>query len=114
METSFQNTYVLFFVMQLVQGGELRGLLNSQLELQKKGLTEETVRFYAVQIIDAVMNMHERGYVHRDLKLENVLVDKNGYLVIIDFGVSKRLDSELCMETLVGTKGYMAPELTSN
>ena len=45
------------------------------------------------------------------MKLENVLVDNNGYLVIIDFGVSKSLDEELNTDTVVGTKEYMAPEI---
>ena len=56
--------------MQLVQGGELRKLLN-----EKKNFSEDMVKFYAVQMIDAIMDLHKRGYVHRDLKLENVLVD---------------------------------------
>jgi serine/threonine protein kinase len=68
------------------------------------------VKFYAIQIIDAVMDLHERNYVHRDLKLENILVDQKGYLKIIDFGVSKRLGTDLCTVTVVGTIGNMAPE----
>jgi len=58
------------------------------------------------------MDLHRRDYCHRDLKLENVLVNQNGYLVVIDFGVSKRLSSEteLNTNTVVGTQGYMAPE----
>ena len=47
------------------------------------------MKFYAVQMIDAIMNLHKRDIVHRDLKLENVLIDERGYLKIIDFGVSK-------------------------
>ena len=59
---------------------------------EKERFSEEVVKFYAVQIIDAVMSLHARNVVHRDLKLENVLVDENGYLVIIDYGISKKLD----------------------
>ena len=78
--------------------------------MEQKKFSEEMVRIYAVQIIDAIMDMHKREYVHRDLKLENILVNEKGYLVIIDFGVSKRIGAELTTETVVGTKGYMAPE----
>jgi serine/threonine protein kinase len=75
MEYWFQNAHILFFVMKLVQGGELRDLL-----IEKKTFPEEIVKFYAVQIIDAVKNLHDRDIVHRDLKLENILIDENGYL----------------------------------
>lgn len=56
--------------------------------------------------------MHAKNIVHRDLKLENILVDERGYLTIIDFGISKRLDNkELNTETVCGTPLNMAPEL---
>ena len=45
------------------------------------------------------------------MKLENVLLDKNGYLKIIDFGISKKLEQDLDTATFCGTKEYMAPEI---
>ena len=108
MKQSFQNSSILFFVMQIVQGGELKQLLD-----EKKMFPENIVKFYAVQLIDAVMDLHKRNLVHRDLKLENVLINQHGYLVIIDFGVSKKLEDNLKTGTMCGTLGNMAPELFS-
>ena len=53
MEYSFQNEFILFFVMELIQGGELRKHLKKQ-----KRFEESVVKFYAVQIIDAVSFLH--------------------------------------------------------
>mgnify|MGYP002370650934 CR=1 FL=1 len=56
--------------------------------------------------------MHSKGVVHRDIKLENVLVDKEGNLKICDFGVAKKLNfqSEIMYE-ICGTPQYIAPEI---
>ena len=86
MDASFQNQTILFFVMPLIKGGELMSLLN-----QKKFFEEDIVKFYAVQIIDAIGYLHSLDIIHRDLKPENILVNENGYLVLIDFGISCKL-----------------------
>ena len=58
--------------------------------------------------------MHNKGIVHRDLKLENILVSENGYLKVIDFGISKELENDdLVTDTVCGTAEYMAPEILS-
>lgn len=51
------------------------------------------------------------GIVHRDLKLENVLINENGYISLIDFGVAKRLKFGDTAETVIGTPMYMPPEM---
>ena len=55
--------------------------------------------------------MHLKNVLHRDLKLDNILFDKNGYITIIDFGISRRLRFEEDAQTYAGTKGYQAPEM---
>jgi serine/threonine protein kinase len=54
-------------------------------------LSEDVVKFYAAQIALAVGYLHSKGIMHRDLKLENILVDETGYLKIIDYGLAKTL-----------------------
>jgi serine/threonine protein kinase len=55
--------------------------------------------------------LHKKGIIHRDLKLENILVDMDGYLKIIDFGLAKMLDGGGMSKTYCGTPEYLAPEM---
>ncbi len=52
------------------------------------------MRFYGAQIVLAVGELHKNGIMHRDLKLENILVDENGYLKIIDYGLAKIINGD--------------------
>ena len=56
--------------MELIQGGDLKSILST-----KSRLSEKIVKFYAVQMIDAIMYLHDKKIVHRDMKLENILVN---------------------------------------
>ena len=73
--------------MPYIRGRELYILLK-----QKKHFDESTVKFYSAQVAIAIAYLHENGITHRDLKLENILVDERGYLKIIDYGLSKIMD----------------------
>lgn len=86
MDYLFQSATRLYFVMPFIKGGELYKVFKS-----RKRFAEDVVRFYAAQIALAVGYLHSKGIMHRDLKLENVLVDENGYLKIIDYGLAKTL-----------------------
>jgi serine/threonine protein kinase len=72
--------------MPFIRGGELYKIF-----LKEKRLTEPVVKFYAAQIIVAVGELHKKGIMHRDLKLENIMVDEKGYIKIIDYGLAKIL-----------------------
>lgn len=85
----FQMETKLFFLTKFYQGGDLLFLVMKQPE---KVLNEKMVRFYASQIILTLEYLHSRKIVYRDLKLENILIDKDGYIKLIDFGLSKKLE----------------------
>lgn len=69
-------------------------------------------REYLRQIFEGVAYIHSRGFIHRDLKLENVLIDANNKVKICDFGLSIRHDDErLENKSMCGTLNYMAPEV---
>ena len=87
MEYLFQNDLRLYFVMPFVRGGELYKIYQAQ-----KRFEEPQVKFYAAQMIMAIGYLHSKGIVHRDLKLENILVDQTGYIKIIDYGLAKMLN----------------------
>ena len=59
----------------------------------------------------AVGYLHTKGIMHRDLKLENILVDEDGYLKIIDYGLAKTLQESAVSKTFCGTPEYLAPEI---
>lgn len=71
---------------------------------------EDVGRFFALQLLDGIEYMHARRVVHRDLKLENILVDDQLNLKIADFGFAsyKNID---CLKSYRGTMTYMAPEI---
>lgn len=64
-------------------------------------------------MILALGKLHSQGIMHRDLKLENVLVDERGYLKLIDYGLAKTVSSNSLAFTMCGTAEYMAPEVVS-
>lgn len=98
----------IFFVMEYLKGGELFG------KVAKGRFSEDLGRKYFQQLISAVSYCHHRGVYHRDLKLENMLLDENGDLKVSDFGLSAVKDqvrADGLLHTLCGTPAYVAPEI---
>ena len=62
-------------------------------------------------MIIGIGHLHNRGIVHRDLKLENVMIGSNGYIKIIDFGLARLLVNDELAQTHCGTAEYFAPEV---
>ena len=71
------------------------------------------VKFYTAQIVLAIGELHAKGIAHRDLKLENIMVDEKGYIKIIDYGLAKILSENELATSYCGTPEYLAPEMVS-
>jgi len=95
--------------MPFVQGGELYKIFQKE-----KRFPEEVVRFYVAQIVMALGYLHSKGIAHRDLKLENVLIDQDGYVKIIDYGLAKIIKEDDLAMSFCGTPEYLAPEMVTH
>lgn len=102
----FQDSRRIFFVLDYCPGGELFGLLQ-----RFHRLPEQYARFYIAQLVLALESLHERDILYRDLKPENVLLDEEGNLKLVDFGLSKMDVKGDTAKTICGTPEYLAPEL---
>jgi serine/threonine protein kinase len=107
LHSCFQNKNYIFFVMEYMSGGDLKAQLD-----KVQFFSEEGAKFYAAEITLAVQFLHQHGILHRDLKLENVLVDSDGHCKIADFGLSKLGLFRHCKaKSHCGTQFCMAPEI---
>ncbi|GAX28827.1 cGMP-dependent protein kinase 1 [Fistulifera solaris] len=106
---SYQDESFVYMVMELIQGGELYNVIHTD---DHDSLPEDQARFYGAGISEGLVFMHKRGFVYRDLKPENVLINAHGYPVIIDFGFAKCVTDKTY--TLCGTPLYLAPEVILN
>ncbi|CAI5683239.1 hormonally up-regulated neu tumor-associated kinase homolog A isoform X1 [Oreochromis niloticus] len=106
-----ENSY--YMVMELCAGGDLMDRI-----CERKRLEEREVRRYTRQILSAVEHLHKHGIVHRDLKIENFLLDEHNNIKIVDFGLSNTLKADsLSLELLstqCGSPAYAAPELLAH
>lgn len=109
LEYAFQSVDKLFMVMEYAAGGELYFHLS-----QERTFSEEKTRFYVAEIVVAIEHLHSNDIIYRDLKLENILLDAEGHIKLVDFGLSKRLMSDEKTQTFCGTPGYIAPEVIDN
>ena len=95
-----------YLIMELAKGGELFAKL---CEIGR--FTEDEARFYWQQLLQGVLFCHRKGICHRDLKLENLLLDEKGeVLKITDFGFAK-IQNDSMPKTILGTAVYVAPEV---
>ena len=79
--------------------------------VEKGRIPEEETKSLFGQLCLAVAYLHDNGIVHRDLKLENVLLDERCRVKLGDFGFTREFDRGSFMETFCGTTGYASPEM---
>ncbi len=97
----------LYFVMELLQGR----LLSQALERSGALSLTEAVDI-GLQLCSAMTAAHEAGLVHRDLKPENIIIQPDGILKLMDFGLARTVESRMTSEgNIMGTVHYMAPEI---
>lgn len=100
----------IYIILEFITGGELFDKIFHQGKLR-----EFESRRYFQQLIDAVDYCHSKGVYHRDLKLENLLLDSRGKLKVSDFGLSAlQQQGSGLLHTTCGTPNYLAPEVLSN
>jgi serine/threonine kinase 38 len=85
LQYSFKDDINLYLAMEFMAGGDLMSLL-----MKEDILSENAVKFYAVEASLAVQCVHDLGYVHRDLKPDNILIDHHGHLKLTDLGLAKK------------------------
>ncbi|XP_031778234.1 serine/arginine repetitive matrix protein 2 isoform X2 [Nasonia vitripennis] len=102
----FENREKMVLVMEYAAGGELYDYLS-----ERKVLSEQEARRIFRQISTAVFYCHKHKICHRDLKLENILLDQNGNAKIADFGLSNVFDEQRLLSTFCGSPLYASPEI---
>ena len=103
---AFQTEKFLYYVMDFAEGGELFTLLK-----RKGKFSEKVVQQYAAEIVLALGHLHSNDILYSDLKLENLLIDSDGHILLTDFGLSQMNCPNY---SVVGTREYMAPESILN
>lgn len=109
LEAVFETAAACHLLMEPVMGGELFTLMH----VRKVALAEADAVLYGAMVISALEYLHAMGVAYRDLKPENLLLDRSGFLKLVDFGFAKRLTDGRTF-TQCGTPEYMAPEVLLN
>jgi len=105
---TFETQKSIYMLTELITGGELHGAIR----MIPTVLSRAQSQFYTGSLVIVLGELADRNIVYRDLKPENVMLDHQGYLKLIDFGIAKKLDEEKSKTfTMVGTPHYMAPEV---
>ncbi|OHS99694.1 AGC family protein kinase [Tritrichomonas foetus] len=105
---AFQTDAKVFIVLDYVPGGELFG----RLKIEGR-ISESRARLYAAEILLGLAHLHRHGFIYRDMKPENILVDADGHLKVTDFGFAKTniTREDQTTNTFCGTPEYLAPEV---
>lgn len=92
--------------MEYVSCGDLLNFVR-----KRSKLTENTAKYIFKQIIETLRFIHSNKIVHRDIKLDNILIDLSNQIKICDFGISRVVRNDDLMHDKCGTPAYIAPEI---
>ena len=99
----------VYIIMELMEGGSLAGLIRPNL-----GIEPTAALGYVLQVLEALRFAHDEGVIHRDVKPENVLLDRRGQAKVNDFGIARVRETDHALTktgAVLGTWAYMAPEV---
>ncbi|KAJ8356866.1 hypothetical protein SKAU_G00196600 [Synaphobranchus kaupii] len=104
---AFQDDLHLYMVMEYMPGGDLVTLISTY------DIPETWAQFYTAEVVLALDTIHSLGFIHRDIKPDNMLLDQRGHLKLADFGTCMKMDSagKVHCDTAVGTPDYISPEV---
>nr|QJD55598.1 snf1-related protein kinase [Euplotes vannus] len=103
---TFETQKHIIFVMELCSGGDLLNYVR-----KRRKLTEDNAKPLFKQILEALQYCHRLNILHRDIKLDNIILDSEGVIKVGDFGVSKIINPKEVMYDQCGTPAYIAPEI---
>ncbi|XP_059814345.1 serine/threonine-protein kinase MRCK alpha-like [Hypanus sabinus] len=106
---AFQDEDHLYFIMDYYAGGDFLTLLSRFGDR----FPEDMARFYLAELALAIGSVHDLGYIHRDVKPDNILLDVNGHIKLADFGSCLQMtkDGYVHSAVAVGTPDYISPEV---
>ncbi|XP_071750533.1 citron Rho-interacting kinase [Centroberyx gerrardi] len=106
---AFQDKEHVYLAMEYLPGGDLMSLLNRY----EDQFDESMAQFYLAELVEAIHAVHQLGYVHRDVKPENVLIDRTGHIKLADFGSAAKLTANKMVTPTVpvGTQDFLSPEV---
>ncbi|XP_026864015.2 rho-associated protein kinase 2 isoform X2 [Electrophorus electricus] len=104
---AFQDDRYLYMAMEYMPGGDLVNLTSTY------DVPEKWAKFYTAEVVMALDAIHSMGFIHRDVKPDNMLLDRHGHLKLADFGTCMKMDSAgmVRCDTAVGTPDYISPEV---
>jgi 5'-AMP-activated protein kinase catalytic alpha subunit len=106
---TFETEKYLLLIVEYVGGGDLLSFVR-----KRNKLNEQTAKYIFRQIMEAIQYIHSRNVVHRDIKLDNILIDLMNNIKICDFGVSRQIKKGEIIKHQCGTPAYIAPEILRN